>query len=51
MRWQAEEPFYCFYGKFSPWGFAESIIPCEVKAGCVPGKPVAVPVTGRGGWC
>lgn len=50
MRRQAEELFYCFYGKFSPWGFAESIIPCGVKEGCLLEKPITDRVTGRDGW-
>lgn len=50
MRRQAEELFYYFYGKFSPWGFAESIIPCEVKEGCLLEKPVTDPVTGKDEW-
>lgn len=47
MTRQAEELFYCFYCKFSPWGFAESIIPCEVKEGCLLQKAITNPVTGR----
>lgn len=46
MRRQAEELFYCFNGKFSPRGFAESVIPCEVKEGW---KSPYAPVMGRDG--
>lgn len=30
--------------------FAESIVPCEVKEGCLPEKPSTDPVSGRDGW-
>lgn len=47
MTRQAEELFCCFHCKFSPWGFAESVIPCEVKEGCSLQKAITNPVTGR----